>query len=157
MLMQIDGTFLFVVISFLIFLFIIKTILFEPMTKVIDERQKFFAKNAKMETESKEKAKALIDEKNKAIIETRSKASDALKEISENTTKENEARIERAKKNAISKVKENQENLDNEKTETKREAKVEIEGIVKAMMSKILGDEVEVSLEDEKINQYLNI
>ena len=58
MLMQIDGTIIFVIISFLIFLFIIKKILFQPITKVIDERNKFYAKNSKIENDSKEKSKA---------------------------------------------------------------------------------------------------
>ena len=53
MLMQIDGTFVFVVISFLIFLFIIKAILFNPITKVIEERNKFYDKNANTEKSSK--------------------------------------------------------------------------------------------------------
>ena len=62
MLMQIDGTFLFVVISFLIFLFIIKKILFQPITTVIEQRDKFYAKNLKTETETKEKSKLLTEE-----------------------------------------------------------------------------------------------
>ena len=37
MLMQIDGTFVFVIISFLIFLLIIKAILYRPFTKVMDD------------------------------------------------------------------------------------------------------------------------
>ena len=83
MLMQIDGTFIFVAISFIIFLLIIKAILFNPITKVIDERNSFYAKNAKMETESKEKSRALLDEKERALKSSRIEASNIVKKTTQ--------------------------------------------------------------------------
>ena len=71
MLMQIDGTFIFVAISFLIFLFIIKAILYRPITKVLDERNKFYEKNSKMELQSKEKSKNLLNEKEEMLKNAR--------------------------------------------------------------------------------------
>ena len=157
MLMQIDGTFLFVVISFLIFLFIIKAILFEPMTKVIEERQKFFAKNTKMETESKEKSKALLEEKENLLSETRSEASNILKEASKQAKEEGELILKETKKERINKIEENQNALNQERETAKIEAKAEITNIVKSLVSKILDEEVEINLDDERINKHLNV
>ncbi|MBQ8636181.1 ATP synthase F0 subunit B [bacterium] len=157
MLMQIDGTFLFVVISFLIFLFIIKKILFQPITKVIDERNNFYAKNLKMETESKEKAKNLLIEKEEKIQQTRNEASNILKETNEQAKKESELKIKEAKKEAANKIEENQNNLNQEQFNTKCEIKTEISNIVKSMISKVLGEETEINLEEERINKYLKI
>ena len=150
-------TFIFVVVSFIIFFFIIKAILFAPISKIIDEREEFYAQQANECKNLKEKTKTLMEEKDKAIKETRNKASGILKEISINTTNENEARINRIKKQAYVKVDENQQDLDNQKTEVKKEVKSDIEGIVKIMMSKVIGEDVEISLEEERINKYLNI
>ncbi len=157
MLMQIDGTFLFVVISFLIFLFIIKAILFEPMTKVIEERQKFFAKNTKMEMESKEKSKALLEEKENLLSETRSEASNILKEASKQAKEEGELILKETKKERINKIEENQNALNQERETAKIEAKAEITNIVKSIVSKILDEEVEINLDDERINKHLNV
>lgn len=155
--LAINGTFLFVVISFIIFFFIIKAILFVPISKIIDEREEFLEQKTNECTKIKEKTKALIDKKEAAIKETRTKASNILKEISENTASENEARINRIKKEAYVRVEQNQQELDNQKAQTKQEIKSQIEDIVKSMTSKVLKEDIEISLEEEKINQYLNI
>ncbi len=157
MLMQIDGTFIFVVISFIIFFFIIKSLLFVPISQIIEQREQFYAQKTQEQKDFKDKTKALIDEKESTIQETRNKASNILKEISKNTTDENEARINRIKKNAYVRVEENQQDLENQKSEVKQEVKSELEDIVKAMASKVVGEEIEISLEEEKIKQYLNI
>lgn len=155
--LTINGTFLFAAISFLVFLFIIKIILFQPITKVIEERNKFYAKNSKMENDSKEKSKALLDEKANTLQETRNKASNILKTANDEAKKESELKIEEAKKEVKEKIEKNQEKLNKEKTDTKNEIKNEVSNIVRTLSTKILGEEIEINLEEERINQYLNI
>ena len=157
MLMQIDGTIIFVIISFLIFLFIIKKILFQPIAKVIDERNKFYAKNSKIENDSKEKSKALLEQKEALLNEARIEASDILSKTSEEVKKESENTIKKAKKEALDKIEKNQNNLNQEKINAKTEIKNEINNIVKSIITKVLGEETQVNLEENKINQYLKL
>lgn len=155
--LTIDGTIIFVIISFLIFLFIIKFILFQPITKVINEREKFYAKNSKMETESKEKSKALLEEKETKLNEARKEATNILNSTSEKNKKENEIILKEAKKEALEKIEQNQNTLNKEKQNAKNEIKNEIQNIVKSIISKTTGIETDINIEEEKINQYLKI
>ncbi len=157
MLMQIDGTFIFVVISFLIFLLIIKAILFNPITKVIDERNSFYAKNSKMEAESKEKSRILLDEKEKALKSSRIEASNIIKKTTQEAKEQSALKIKQAKQEATMLLDKNKTQLDELSKNAKNEAKKEINLIVQSMVSRVLGEQVSIDLKDDKINQYLNI
>ena len=157
MLMQIDGTFIFVAISFIIFLLIIKAILFNPITKVIDERNSFYAKNAKMETESKEKSRALLDEKERALKSSRIEASNIVKKTTQEAKQQSALKIKQVKQEVSALAGKNKTLLDELSKTAKIEAKKEINSIVQSMVSRVLDEQVSVNLKDEKINQYLNI
>ena len=155
--LAIDGTIIFVIISFLIFLLLIKLILFQPITKVIDERGKFYAKNSKMESESKEKSKALLEQKESMLNEARVEATNILSSTNEEAKNKSEEILKEAKKEALDKIEQNQNQLNEEQKTAKLEIKNEITNIVKSIISKILKTDIEVNLEEEKINQYLKI
>lgn len=157
MLIQLDGTFILVIISFLVFLFIIKAILYRPIAKVIDERNNFYAKNSKMEFESKEKSKALLKQKEEALKDARSEASKLISQTSVQAKEESENRIKQAKKDVQVKIEEHSNTLLKEHIQTKHDIKPEIANIVNSIAKKVLGRELDLSLEEEKINQYLKI
>ncbi|MBQ8847839.1 MAG: hypothetical protein IJ003_02745 [Candidatus Gastranaerophilales bacterium] len=157
MLMQIDGTFIFVVISFLIFLVIIKAILFHPISKVLEERDNYYAKNSKMESESKQKSKALIEEKEQTLQQAKKEAGELIKNTSWEAKKQSEKKIKEAKKQAQEEIENNKQNLQKESHDAKCALRAEMNGIVKQIASKILSQDIEVNLEEEKINEYLKI
>ena len=157
MLMQIDGTFIFVIISFLIFLFIIKAILFNPITKIIDEREKFYAKNTKMETESKEKMNALINQKENALKKSRLEAAQIIKETSKKANDKSIQTLKETKKEVQNKIEKNKEELDLAKKNSKMELKGEVSNFVSSIVSKILSDNIKVEIEEERIKKHLNI
>ena len=157
MLMQIDGTILFVIISFLIFLFLLKTILFSPITKVIEERDKFYAKNSKMESESKEKSKALLEQKEAALNETRLEASSILATANEKAKIKAQNLISEAKKQANDEIEQNQNKLYEESKIAKFETKTQVNDIVSSIVTQVLGEETRVELQDDEINRYLKI
>ena len=97
MLMQIDGTFVFVVISFLVFLFILKTVLFNPITTIIEKREEFYKKNSKIKEKSKEKTKTLIDQKENLLKAAKTEALDILKEAREESAIENSIVLKQTK------------------------------------------------------------
>jgi len=155
--LTINGTFLFAIISFLIFLFIIKIILFQPITKVINEREKFYAKNSKMETESKEKSKGLLKQKEELLNATRLEATNLLKETKAKAKAKSESILKELKTEGLNKIEANQNTLNEEQYNAKIEIKKEMKNIIQSIVSKILGENSEIDLEEEKINQYLNI
>jgi len=155
--LTINGTFLFAIISFLIFLFIIKIILFQPITKVINEREKFYAKNSKMETESKEKSKGLLKQKEELLNATRLEATNLLKETKAKAKAKSESILKELKTEGLNKIEANQNTLNEEQYNAKIEIKKEMKNIIQSIVSKILGENSEIDLEEEKINQYLKI
>ena len=157
MLMQIDGTFVFVVISFLIFLFIIKAILFNPISTVIEKRNEFYDKNSNMEKTSKEKAQKLIQEKEETIKNARAKAAEIIKITSDIENKKSEKELKEEKTKANNELDENQKTLEKSATEVKSEIKSEISTYVSDIISKILREDIKIELNDEKIDKHLHI
>ena len=157
MLMQIDGTFIFVVISFLIFLFIIKAILFAPITKVLAERENFYAINSKMEAESKEKSHTLLEEKESALQKSRLEAGNIIKETSKAAREQSAEAIKETKKEIQKQIKQNETNLEIEYQNSKKELKKEISGFVSSIVSKVLSENISIETDENEINKYLNI
>ena len=157
MLMQIDGTFIFVVISFLIFLFIIKTILFHPISQILEQRDNYYAKNSKMESESKEKSRALIEEKENALKQSKAEADNIIKETTSQAKKQSALKIKEAKQSVQQEFEANKNNLIKESVDAKNAVKSEMNAIVQQIVSKVLSQDIEINLDEQKINEYLKI
>lgn len=157
MLMQIDGTFIFVAISFLIFLFIIKAILYRPITKVLDERNKFYEKNSKMELQSKEKSKNLLNEKEEMLKNARIEAANIVSNASADAKNKSESDIKKTKKDALEKIENDKNTLLEESKKAKEEARSEISNLVSIIAQKVMNEDIEINLDEEKINEYLKI
>lgn len=155
MLMEIDGTFIAVTVSFLIFLFIIKKILFQPITKVVQERNNFYVKNSKMETDSKEKSKNLLLEKERLLSQTRSEAGSIVKNATDEARKESEEKISTKKDEIKNKTEEKKDELSLECKKVKQEIKSEISDIVSKIVTSVLKKDVKVEIDEAKIEEYL--
>ena len=157
MLMQIDGTFIFVAISFLIFLFIIRMILFRPILKIMDEREKFYAKNSAMESESKEKSKTLLKERDIALKKVRQEANEIVSSTIEKAKAKSATKLKEARFEANKKVEENKQSLKEASKNVKNEIKGQLTNLVNMVASNVMKENFEADLTDEKINKYLNI
>ena len=157
MLMQLDGTFIFVVISFLIFLLIIKFILFHPFTKIINERNELLEKNAATEKESNKKAQDLIIERDRKIKSSRAESGEIIKNATREAKNAGEKLIKNTKKEVQSQLEESRKELVKQSIDSKKELKSEVRGFVKSIVSKILDEEVEIDIEESKIEEYLKI
>lgn len=157
MLMQIDGTFLFVAISFLVFLAIIKHILFNPITRVMDERENFYQKNSKMEFETREKVKALLEQKELALKETRKEAADLTKQAVQKAKNSSALKIKQARNEVQALIEQNRQQLNQETSLAKTEIKKEVNTIVESIVSKILNQEISINIDENKIEEYLKI
>ena len=164
MLIQLDGTFIFVAISFLIFLAIIKYILFHPFSKIIEEREKFIDKNLKTEQESKQKAKDLILERDRKIKSSRAEAGEIIKQTTLEAKTKSEKIIKNIKSEVEKELEENkkiieiaEKNNATSNVKYKKNEKGEVRNFVKSIVSKILNEEVEIDIEESKIEEYLKI
>lgn len=155
MLVQIDGTFIVAAISFIIFMIIMKYILFKPMSTVIEQREKFYEKNKKTALESKHKAKSVIEEKEKELSLTRASASNLVKEVSVFASKNRQEAIRQAKLEASKTLNSAKEELLKQSEAAKEELKAQINDFVSQIASKVLERDVAIKLEEEKINKII--
>lgn len=142
MLLEFDGTFIFALISFIVFVTLMNLILYRPVTKIINERQKFYDKNSKMALESKQKAEDVIKNKEAEILNTKLEASKILSSAQE-SAKSNKETALGAKKNEV----QNKLRLNNEALIKNKDAVVSeladensINTYVNAAVAKVLGE-----------------
>lgn len=142
MLLEFDGTFIFALISFIVFVTLMNLILYRPVTKIINERQKFYDKNSKMALESKQKAEDVIKNKEAEISNTKLEASKILSSAQE-SAKSNKETALGAKKNEV----QNKLRLNNEALIKNKDAVVSeltdensINTYVNAAVAKVLGE-----------------
>lgn len=141
MLLEFDGTFIFALISFIIFVFLMNLILYKPVTKIISERQKFYDKNLSIVTSSKQKAQDTLKAKEDEIFGAKLEASNILKEMQIKTKADKEFALQNKKDEIQNKLSKNLDELHQNKQNVKDELKAEMETYVKLAVSKILDEE----------------
>lgn len=152
MLLEFDGTFLFALISFIIFVFLMNLILYRPIVKIIDERQKFLDKNKETVFQSKQKAKDVVQKMNDEILSTKLEASNILSENQNALKAEKENEIQAKKDEIKEKLISHNNSLKANKNEAKAQLKNEINDFVKMSVSKILEIEIdEINISEDKI------
>ncbi len=141
MLLEFDGTFIFALISFIIFVFLMNLILYKPVTKIISERQKFYDKNLSIVTSSKQKAQDTLKAKEDEIFGAKLEASNILKDMQIKTKADKEFALQNKKDEIQNKLSKNLDELHQNKQNVKDELKQEMETYVKLAVSKILDEE----------------
>lgn len=157
MLLEFDGTFIFALISFIIFVLIMNAILYKPVMKVINERQKFFDKNQKTVMHSKQKVKETLEYKDNVINSTKKEASKMLSDALIEAKDEKQHRLGQKKEICKEKINGHITLLENEKKEAKKILKDEFRELVKSVCEGILTKDVNVSIDEEKLDNILKI
>jgi len=153
--MEFNGTLIVSIISFITFVFLMNKILYEPILKVIEARQNLYDKNSKMENSSKEKTKALLDEKNATLAKAHFQASEIVKETTKTTKEKCSVEIHNAKLDVKKQIEDKEQELLDISKNVKNEIKSQMSEHVKEIISKVLNENIEVNLDEEKINKYL--
>ena len=156
MLLEFDGTFIFALVSFIIFVILMNLILYRPILKIMDERQKFFDKNDDTVLKSKQKAADILKQKDEEILSAKLEASDILSKNKEEL-KNRKGSILLDKKDEIKeKTAKFTENLHNGKNHAKAQLKQEVSEFVKLSVSKILNSEInDINVSEEDVNRVM--
>lgn len=154
--LSINATFIFVLISFIIFVFLMNLICYKPIMKVIAEREKFYEKNRKTVDETKGKTEEIIKEADNEIRNAKFKSANILKNTNEENAKTKEEAIKNKKNDMKSKITSFENTLSASSTLVKEKMRNEVEGYVKKAVSKILDmDENSINVDTSKINEIL--
>lgn len=156
MLLSIDGTIIFVFLSFLVFVFLMNVICYKPVMKVIEEREKFYEKNKKTVQDTNIKKEEVIKTIEKEISNTKLESSKMLKNAMDSNKEEKEEAISNKKAQILNDLNDYENKLDNNSYEIKNQLKTELEGYVKSTVSKVLNvNPDEIIVDNSKIEEIL--
>ena len=139
--MEFNATFLITIVSFIVFAIIMNSILYEPIKKIVGERNKFYEENNKIVSKNEKEGEALVESKTAKLNSAREKSRDSIKQVQEKSKEEKENLLAFEKENLGKKVAENEENLNQEKENIKEEILKDAEEISDIIVSKITGGE----------------
>ncbi len=136
--MEFNATFLISAISFIIFVFIMNTIFYKPILRIMEERKAFIEKNEQKIADANNQSKELEEKKEREIQSARANAKATVdnglervksenKEIMNNFTEEQKQRAENEKRE-----------LNKESINSKEELKEKSKNISRIITNKIL-------------------
>lgn len=140
MLLEFDGTFIFALISFIVFMLIMNLILYRPITKIMEERQKFYDKNKNTVLESKKKAEEILKAGEDEVLSAKLEAASILQSTQDKIKTDKESALREKREETRNKLSLNEAKMAEEKTKVKDELQGEIEGYVNLAVSKILDE-----------------
>lgn len=135
--LELDGTLLVAIISFIIFAFIMNEVLYKPIIKILEERKAFIDNNARKEKELLDEVQKISDQKQSELAQARAKATAYVAEGSE--------KYKQQQKNETDEfAKLQKEKAEDEKLKLKQEAELSEKELTKGVqeISSIISDKL---------------
>ena len=98
--MEINATILVSTISFIVFIFIMNAILYQPVMQIMEKRQKYINDNKEEALQHREKAAELVEDRNNKIADAQRKSRDVVAAKAD-SLKEEKARVLADTKNSV--------------------------------------------------------
>lgn len=156
MLLDFDGTFLVILISFLIFAFVMHKVFYLPVRKVIQEREEYIGFNFEEAKKTTVNAEKFIDEYNQKIHSAKLSGQKALDDYVNAGKKEKNKIVIEATKKAEQEINTAKELLTNEKNNAIESLKADVVPLAQQIVSKVLNAEVSISgVNHDKVNKLL--
>jgi len=154
--MEFNGTFLASIISFVLFVYLMNKVLYEPMRKIVNERNGFIAENYNIADTNDKKSESLKQEMDEKLLEAKEDARNTYNDTI-SSFKEKRAEIVReaqeASKENVSKA---YEQLNNVSNEAKQSLKNQIISLAEDISEKILGYRSGIDgFDNEKVDEIL--
>ena len=154
--LEFNGTFIILAISFVIFVVLENFIFYRPLKRVMLERADYIKENEDFAGKSYSAMQSLIAEKDEKISQAREKSFMILNDTNAGEQEKFDVAIKEAKQNSNKNLIEIQTKLEEEKIQVKNELKKEIGIYASDIISKILKKEVSViNINDEVVEKAL--
>lgn len=156
MLLQIDATFIFVFVSFVVFVFLMNLICYKPLTMLIKKREGLLYKNKETVDETNNKKAQIVENMKKELSNAEFEGSNILKETSNKNKKEKEEAILNKKEEIFNNIQDFENKMNTSSIEAKNILKTEVEEYVKMTVSKILDiDKNSVYVDKNRIEEIV--
>ena len=155
--MGFNARFLVSAISFIVFTFVMNKIFYNPLGRVISERQKFLDETRNDALFSNNKAEAIIkdrdDKLSKSVADAKRLVADKVNEASENSR----TLTGKAKQKSMEEITSAKLSLHDEANQSKEELKNKVKDLAEVISSKVLGIDVKIdNTDNEIVNRILN-
>ena len=154
--MEFNATFLATIISFLVFVFLMNEILYEPMRKIVSERKNFIDDNLSAADINHKKAEAISKNKEAKLKTARDDARGLYtKSINDFKAQKNEI-LNNAQNEANGELNQAYSNLNNVSNETKEALKGRMTDLANDIVEKMIGYRSEVQgFDNDTVNRIL--
>ena len=154
--MDFNGTFFAAIISFLAFVFIMNKLLYEPVHKIVKERNDFINGNYKEAGENNAKADELSKERDEKIVGAKEDARGKYNEILAGFKEQRTDIVKDAQTKSHEEIEQASINLNNVSNEAKESLKWKMTDLANDIVEKVLGYKSEVQgFNNDKVNEIL--
>lgn len=154
--MDFNGTFFAAIISFLVFVFIMNKMLYEPVRKIVKERNDFINGNYNTANENNLKADELSKQSEEKILAAKEEARGEYNEILSQYKEKRAEIVKEAQDESHESLEQAFSDLANISNDAKENLKSKMTDLANDIVEKILGYRSEVSgFDNDKVNKIL--
>ncbi len=155
--MEINATILVSTISFIVFIFIMNAILYQPVMQIMEKRQKYINDNKEEAQQHREKAAELVEDRNNKIAEAQRKSRDIVAAKAD-SLKEEKARVLNDTKNSVGVYfDEQKQNLAFQKEEALKNMRADVADLANRLTTKLMGEGVAFDpLSEQEVEEVMN-
>lgn len=155
--MEFNATIIVSAVSFIVFIFIMNKILYQPILNIIEERANYINSNLEEALNHKNKAQAILDDKQEKIKKAHKQAKDTMTEGIENSTNNKANVISRALTLSREKIDTEKIQLSKEEEEARAILKSQVSDLAKDISEKLLGQPVHnIEYDHELVEEAMN-
>ena len=154
--MDFNGTFFVSIISFIVFVFVMNKLLYEPIHKIVKERNDFINGNYDAANANNEKADELNENRNKKIVEAKEDARGKYNDILAGYKEQRTNIVKDAQNKSHDELERAYADLNDVSSQAKENLKWKMADLANDIVEKVLGYRSEVQgFDNDKINEIL--
>lgn len=155
--MEINATILVSTISFIVFIFIMNAILYQPVIQIMEKRQKYIDDNKDEAKQHREKALELVETRNNKIADAQRKSRDIVAAKAD-SLKEEKARVLNDTKTSVGAYfDEQKQNLANQKEQALKNMRADVADLANRLTTKLMGEGVSFDpLSEQEVEEVMN-
>ncbi|MBN1294739.1 MAG: F0F1 ATP synthase subunit B [Candidatus Latescibacteria bacterium] len=154
---NINLTTVFTILNFVFLIYILKAILFKPLTKFLDDRAKTIEESLRLAEENRQRAEDMKTEHDQIIMEARTKASEIIDSAMVNASKESREVLAEAREKAQVTVDSAKEEIMMEAERIKQDLRREVAAMSVSLAGKVLSREIREEDHKELISKSLDV
>lgn len=155
--MEINATILVSTISFIVFIFIMNAILYQPVMQIMEKRQKYINDNKEEAQQHRKKAAELVEDRNNKIADAQRKSRDVVAAKAD-SLKEEKARVLADTKNSVGVYfDEQKQNLAIQKEQALKNMRADVADLANRLTTKLMGEGVAFDpLSEQEVEEVMN-